>query len=85
MYLNVSQSCLLVVESELILLYLLGFCTLLRSSHGMVLSNWRHMHTNKLESYLTWLDDCDKDKAKRLLFPNDPQDVPTPLTSCMPL
>ena len=34
------------------------------------------MHAKKLENYLTWLEDCDKEKAMRLLYPDDPQDVP---------
>ena len=33
------------------------------------------MNANKLEHYLTWLDNCNKDKAKRLLYPDVPQDV----------
>ncbi|KAG6380410.1 hypothetical protein JVT61DRAFT_8533 [Boletus reticuloceps] len=52
------------------------FCTLLRSSNGLVLGNGRRMHAKKLEYYLTWLEDCDKEKAMRLLYPDDPQDVP---------
>ncbi|KAG9309942.1 hypothetical protein JVU11DRAFT_9974 [Chiua virens] len=52
------------------------FCTMLRSSNGMVLGNGRRMDSTKLERYLTWLDDCDNEKAKRLLYPDDPQDVP---------
>ena len=49
---------------------------MLRSTNGLVLGNGRQMNANKLEHYLTWLDDCDKDMAKRLLYPDDPQDVP---------
>ena len=41
---------------------------MLRSTNGLVLGNGRRMNANKLEHYLTWLDDCDKDKAKRLLY-----------------
>jgi hypothetical protein len=34
------------------------------------------MNAKKLEHHLTWLDDCDTEKAKRLLYPDNPQDVP---------
>jgi len=49
---------------------------MLQSSNGMVLGNGRRMNAKKLEHYLTWLDDCNNEKAKRLLYPDDPQDVP---------
>lgn len=42
----------------------------------MVLGNGCRMDAKKLEHYLTWLDDCDEEKAKRLMYPDDPQDVP---------
>ena len=49
---------------------------MLQSINGLVLGNGQWMNANKLEHYLAWLDNCDKDKAKRLLYPDDPQDVP---------
>ena len=49
---------------------------MLQSTNGLVLGNGQWMNANKLEHYLAWLDNCDKDKVKRLLYPDDPQDVP---------
>ena len=55
---------------------LVGFCTMLQSTHGMVLGNGCQMDAKKLKRYLSWLDDCDEEKAKRLMYLDDPQDVP---------
>ncbi|KAI5980753.1 hypothetical protein EDD15DRAFT_2381342 [Pisolithus albus] len=51
-------------------------CTALRSSHGILLDNGRLLTSKMLLHYFTWLDDVDEDHANKLLFPDDPQDVP---------
>lgn len=54
----------------------IGFCTLLRSTAGVYLNNGRCINSKMLERYLSWLDGVDELKARKLLFPDDPQDVP---------
>ncbi|KAI5994112.1 hypothetical protein F5J12DRAFT_726460, partial [Pisolithus orientalis] len=53
-----------------------GFCTMLCSVHGVMLNNGCHINAKFLLRYLTWLEDCDNVKAQKLLYPDDPQDVP---------
>ena len=54
----------------------LGLCTAIRSSHGIRLDNGRLLTSKLFLQYLPCLDDVDEAWANRLLFPNDPQDVP---------
>ncbi|KAI6008633.1 hypothetical protein PISMIDRAFT_690710 [Pisolithus microcarpus 441] len=51
-------------------------CTALRSSRGILLDNGRLLTSKIFLRYFTWLDDVDEDQANKLLFPDDPQDVP---------
>ena len=53
-----------------------GFCTMLRSAHGLILNNGRRINAKFLLRYLTWLEGCDPAKAQKLVYPNNPQDVP---------
>ena len=55
---------------------LLGMCTALRSSRGIMLDNGRLLTSKLFIRYLPCLDDVDEVKATKLLFPDDPQDVP---------
>ncbi|KIN93972.1 hypothetical protein M404DRAFT_169549, partial [Pisolithus tinctorius Marx 270] len=41
-----------------------------------MLNNGHHINAKFLLRYLTWLEDCDNVKAQKLLYPDDPQDVP---------
>ncbi|KII93403.1 hypothetical protein PLICRDRAFT_99321, partial [Plicaturopsis crispa FD-325 SS-3] len=51
-------------------------CTLLRSPAGIVLNGGRVMNPAFLSRYLLLLDGQDTKSVRRLLFPDDPQDVP---------
>ena len=53
-----------------------GLCMAICSSHGIRLNNERLLMSKAFLHYLPWLDGCDEMKANKLLFPNDPQDVP---------
>ena len=57
-------------------LQLTGLCTAIRSSHGIQLDNERLLNSRLFLCYLPYLDGIDKARANRLLFPDDPQDVP---------
>ncbi|KAG2131051.1 hypothetical protein DEU56DRAFT_757676 [Suillus clintonianus] len=52
------------------------FCTLIRSCAGMRPDNGRCINSSMLEHYLTWVDNIDESRALKLLYPDDPQDVP---------
>ncbi|KAG2339231.1 hypothetical protein BDR05DRAFT_977793 [Suillus weaverae] len=54
----------------------IGFCTLLCSTAGVYLNNGRCINSKMLKCYLSWLDGVDELKARKLLFPDDPQDDP---------
>ncbi|KIO02068.1 hypothetical protein M404DRAFT_47472, partial [Pisolithus tinctorius Marx 270] len=41
-----------------------------------LLNNGRLLTSKTFLCYFTWLDDMDEDQANKLLFPDDPQDVP---------
>ncbi|KIK76637.1 hypothetical protein PAXRUDRAFT_28940 [Paxillus rubicundulus Ve08.2h10] len=43
---------------------------------GLAGLNLRRVNSKILLHYLCWLNGCDKERAHKLLFPNDPQDVP---------
>ena len=49
---------------------------LLRSSHGLLINNRRRVNSKILLHYLCWLEGCNNECAHKLLFPDDPQDVP---------
>lgn len=53
-----------------------GFGTLLRSRNGMRLNNGRCINATMLQRYLMWIDGVDEAWALKLLYPDDPQDVP---------
>ncbi|KAH9946904.1 hypothetical protein B0H21DRAFT_883457 [Amylocystis lapponica] len=55
---------------------LLCFCTLLRLQSGITLNNGRIVNPTILARYLTWLPGHDSSSVKKLLYPDDPQDVP---------
>ncbi|KIN93961.1 hypothetical protein M404DRAFT_169661, partial [Pisolithus tinctorius Marx 270] len=52
------------------------FCMLLRGRSGLYLDNGRCINTFLLERYLPWVKGMDDDTVTRLLYPNNPQDVP---------
>ncbi|KIJ59298.1 hypothetical protein HYDPIDRAFT_60297, partial [Hydnomerulius pinastri MD-312] len=52
------------------------FCTLIRSRAGMYLNNGRCISAHMLERYLPWLEGIDEAATRKLLYPDDPQDVP---------
>ncbi|KAI6003279.1 hypothetical protein F5J12DRAFT_893920 [Pisolithus orientalis] len=52
------------------------FCMMLCSMNGLMLNNGHHINVKFLPQYLTWLDGCDCIKAQKLVYPDDPQDVP---------
>ncbi|KAG1802537.1 hypothetical protein EV424DRAFT_1474664 [Suillus variegatus] len=52
------------------------FGTLLRSRNGMRLNNGRCINATMLQRYLMWIDGVDEAWALKLLYPDDPQDVP---------
>ncbi|KAG2131071.1 hypothetical protein DEU56DRAFT_740233 [Suillus clintonianus] len=52
------------------------YCTLLRSRAGMHLNNGRCINATMIERYLVWLPDVDESRARKLVYPNDPQDMP---------
>ena len=60
---------------------LLGMCTALRSSRSIMLDNGCLLTSKLFIRYLPCLDDVDEAKATKLLFPDDPQDVPVLLSS----
>ena len=49
---------------------------MLSSSHGLLINNGRQVNSKILLRYLCWLDGCNEGQAHKLLFPDDPQDVP---------
>ncbi|KIJ12467.1 hypothetical protein PAXINDRAFT_14668 [Paxillus involutus ATCC 200175] len=52
------------------------FCTLIRSRAGMYLNNGRCINSFLLERYLTMIDGIDEAATCKLLYLDDPQDVP---------
>ncbi|KAG0694088.1 hypothetical protein DFH29DRAFT_985348 [Suillus ampliporus] len=52
------------------------YCTLLRSRAGMHLNNGRCINATMIERYLVWLPDVDESHARKLVYPDDPQDMP---------
>ncbi|KAL6302386.1 hypothetical protein BKA93DRAFT_737066 [Sparassis latifolia] len=52
------------------------FCTLIRSPSGIVLNNGRIINSTMLSRYLRWLPGHDDTSVQKLLYPDDPQDVP---------
>ncbi|KAG1813664.1 uncharacterized protein BJ212DRAFT_1482561 [Suillus subaureus] len=53
-----------------------GICTLLQSPAGVVLNNGRIINSMMLAWYLVWLPAFDEAAVTKLLYPDDPQDVP---------
>ncbi|KAK6995668.1 hypothetical protein R3P38DRAFT_2567181 [Favolaschia claudopus] len=51
-------------------------CTLIRSAAGMALCNGRIINPAVLTRFLARLPDQSEDSVRKLLFPDDPQDVP---------
>ncbi|KAG1862950.1 hypothetical protein C8R48DRAFT_748149 [Suillus tomentosus] len=51
-------------------------CTLLRSPAGVILNNGRIINSMMLARYLAWLPAFDEAAVTKLLYPDDPQDVP---------
>ncbi|KAJ6601842.1 hypothetical protein DFH09DRAFT_1069394 [Mycena vulgaris] len=54
-----------------------GFCTSLRSPGGIALNNGRIITTTMLARYLVLLPGQTPESVQGMLFPHDPQDVPT--------
>ncbi|KAJ6497248.1 hypothetical protein DFH09DRAFT_893381, partial [Mycena vulgaris] len=54
----------------------IGLCTLLRSAAGMALCNGRIINPAVLTRFLARLPEQTDDSVRKLLFPDDPQDVP---------
>ncbi|KAG1738589.1 uncharacterized protein EDB91DRAFT_1249111 [Suillus paluster] len=52
------------------------YCTLLRSRAGMHLNNGCCINATMIECYLVWLPDVDESHSQKLVYPDDPQDVP---------
>ncbi|KAG1741482.1 uncharacterized protein EDB91DRAFT_1248037 [Suillus paluster] len=52
------------------------FSTLICSRAGMHLNNGRAINSTMLERYLLWVEGIDEARALKLLYPDDPQDVP---------
>ncbi|KAG2129459.1 hypothetical protein DEU56DRAFT_915172 [Suillus clintonianus] len=50
--------------------------TLMCSRSGMFLNNGRCINMSMLQHYLVWIDGIDEARAQKLLYPDDPQDVP---------
>ncbi|KIK80925.1 hypothetical protein PAXRUDRAFT_36051 [Paxillus rubicundulus Ve08.2h10] len=48
---------------------------MLCSSHRLVLNNGCCINAKMLQNYLTWLGDCNKAKALKLIYLDDPQDL----------
>ncbi|KAF8199231.1 hypothetical protein K438DRAFT_1759131 [Mycena galopus ATCC 62051] len=53
-----------------------GLCTLLRSAAGMALCNGRIINPAVLTRFMARLPEQTDDSVRKLLFPDDPQDVP---------
>ncbi|KAK7007144.1 hypothetical protein R3P38DRAFT_3403891 [Favolaschia claudopus] len=51
-------------------------CTLIRSAAGMALCNGRIINPAVLTRFLARLPDLSEDSVRKILFPDDPQDVP---------
>ncbi|KAG0700353.1 hypothetical protein DFH29DRAFT_807752 [Suillus ampliporus] len=51
-------------------------CTLIQSPAGIVLNNGRVINSMVLLCYLVWLPAYDEEAVVKLLYPDDPQDVP---------
>ncbi|KAG2742207.1 hypothetical protein P692DRAFT_201659687, partial [Suillus brevipes Sb2] len=51
-------------------------CTLIRSPAGIVLNNGRVINSMMLARYLAWLPAYEEAAVTKLLYPDDPQDVP---------
>ncbi|KAG1837377.1 hypothetical protein DFJ58DRAFT_734422 [Suillus subalutaceus] len=51
-------------------------CTLIRSPAGIVLNNGRVINSMMLARYLVWLPAYEEAAVTKLLYPDDPQDVP---------
>ncbi|KAI6157458.1 hypothetical protein BKA82DRAFT_26280 [Pisolithus tinctorius] len=61
------------------------FCTLLRGRSRLYLNNGHCINTFLLEHYLPCVEGMDDDTVTRLLYPNDPQDVPHAIELMMAL
>ncbi|KAH7918867.1 hypothetical protein BV22DRAFT_1023900, partial [Leucogyrophana mollusca] len=51
-------------------------CTLIRSPGGITLDNGRIINSNMLRHHLSLLPGSDDTSAQKLLYPDDPQDIP---------